>query len=138
MDLGQYFAGHRGLGILSTADSEGRVNAAVYSRPHCFDDGTIGFVMLNRLTHHNLQSNAHAMYLFREDNDPTTRGWHGKRLYLTKLSEHSDEARIAKLRDRSYGNERDGRFLVTFAVNKVLPLVGSGDDDAPCEAPQPA
>ena len=51
MDMRKYFEGHHGFGVLCTADSEGRVNAAVYARPHCFEDGTVGFVMPDRLTH---------------------------------------------------------------------------------------
>jgi hypothetical protein len=138
VDLNDYFDGARGMGILSTADADGKVNAAVYSRPHCFEDGTIGFVMLNRLTHHNLESNGHACYLFREDGSPGRHGYAGKRIYLSKLSETADEERISALRRRSYGDKRDGRFLVTFTVDKVLPLVGSGDDDELARAPQPS
>ncbi len=55
MNLQKYFEEHTGLGVLSTADKEGRVNAAVFSRPHHFEDGTVGFIMPNRLTHNNLR-----------------------------------------------------------------------------------
>jgi len=34
MNLKTYFENTRGTGIISTADSNGRVNAAVYARPH--------------------------------------------------------------------------------------------------------
>ena len=67
MNLKKYFDEHQGFGVLSTADQDGRVNAAVYARPSCFDDGTVAFIMPDRLTHSNLQSNAHASYLFRQD-----------------------------------------------------------------------
>jgi hypothetical protein len=69
MDLKTYFENTSGLGILSTADYSGQVDAAVYSRPHFMDDGTVAFIMRDRLTHNNLQSNPHAAYLFKEDGE---------------------------------------------------------------------
>jgi len=125
MDLKQYFEKHTGFGVLSTADKDGRVNAAVYARPHCFDDGTVGFIMPDRLTHSNLQSNAHATYLFRQDSKTDDRQYDGVRLYLKKVAEDDDQERIVKLRRRAYGDDRDGRHLVIFSVDKELPLVGA-------------
>jgi hypothetical protein len=49
MDLKVHFRSQHGIGILSTADAEGRVDHAVSSRPHVFDDGTVAFVMRDRL-----------------------------------------------------------------------------------------
>jgi len=80
MELKEYFENTRGIGVLSTADSEGKVDAAIYSRPHVLEDGMIAFVMRERLTHHNLQSNPHAVYLFIEEGP----GFGGLRLFLTK------------------------------------------------------
>ena len=54
----------------------------------------------------------------------------GCRLYLKKLREDDDPERIDKLRRQRYGDERDGRFLVIFSVEKELPLVGAGNESA--------
>jgi hypothetical protein len=124
MELKRYFEQHTGFGVLSTADQEGRVNAAVYARPHCFEDGTVGFIMPERLTHANLQANDHAAYLFRQDAVSDDRRYDGVRLYLRKVAEDDDQQRIAKLRRRTYGDDRDGRHLVIFSVEQQLPLVG--------------
>jgi hypothetical protein len=62
MTLKEYFETTPGTGILATADSSGKVDAAVYSRPHFIDDGSIVFIMRDRLTHHNLQSNPYARF----------------------------------------------------------------------------
>jgi len=62
-DLKDYFEATKGTGVLATADSSGKVDAAVYSRPHFMEDGSIAFIMRDRLTHHNLQSNPHATFL---------------------------------------------------------------------------
>jgi hypothetical protein len=66
MILKEYFNNSSGIGILSTADSAGKVDSAVYSTPHVFDDGTLAFVMRERLTHLNLQSNPYAAFLLIE------------------------------------------------------------------------
>ena len=123
MTLKEYFETKKGLGILSTADSEGRVDAAVYSRPHFMADGTMALVMRDRLSHTNLQSNPHAMYLFREDSP----GYKGKRLFITKVKEEKNTELLESLRRRktAYKDDAD-RFLVFFKVDKEVPLVGDG------------
>jgi hypothetical protein len=126
MTLQEYFEHTKGLGVLATADHEGRVNAAIYARPHVMDEETVAFIMPERLTHHNLQSNPHAAYLFRE-NAP---GYKGKRLHLTKIREEEDTELLHSLRRRVYDpelEEKEGqRYLVFFKIDKVLPLIGPG------------
>jgi hypothetical protein len=127
MDLKEYFEKTRGHGFLATADAAGRVNLAVFARPHCLDDDTVAFIMPHRLTHHNLEANPRAAYLFLE----TGPGYQGKRLYLTKIREEQDTDLLYALRRRSYPEEKEKqegpRFLVFFTVDEVLPVVGSGD-----------
>jgi len=122
--LKDYFENTRGIGVMSTADNEGKVNAAIYSRPHFLEDGSIAFIMSNRLTHHNLQSNPYAAYLFVEEGSI----YKGKRLHLRKIRQEENSELIQSLSRREYGNERPGsRFLVVFQVDKVLPLIGADD-----------
>jgi len=123
MDLKEYFENTKGAGVLSTADGEGRVDAAVYARPHFMEDGTIAFIMRDRLTHHNLQSNSYAAYLFMEDGP----GYKGKRLFLNKVREEQDTELLQSLRRRQYIDEKDEtKFLVFFKLEKELPLIGAG------------
>jgi hypothetical protein len=127
MELKEYFESKKGVGVLATADGDGKVNLAVFARPHVLEGDAVGFIMPDRLTHRNLSSNPHAAYLFVEDEeDGAARTWQGKRLYLTKTAEEKDTERVSSLRRRTYGDERDGRFLVSFSVDDVLPLVGPG------------
>ena len=123
MKLVEYFDHKKGMGVLSTADSDGKVDAAIYARPHFMEDGTLAFIMRDRLSHHNLQSNPHATYLFKEDGS----GYKGKRLYLTRVREEENTELLDSLRRRksAYGNGED-RFLVFFKLDKTLPLVGDG------------
>ena len=123
MNLELYFDNTKGLGILSTADSTGKVNAAVYARPHIMEDGTLALIMRDRLSHHNLQSNPHATFLFKEEGS----GYRGKRLYLTKVREEQNTDLLQSLRRRkSTDGNGDERFLVFFKLDKELPLVGEG------------
>ena len=94
MELKAYFEQTRGTGVLATADAAGNVNAAIYSRPHFMDDGTLALIMRDRLSHENLQSNPHATFLFVE-NGP---GYRGKRLYLRRVREEKDSELLYTLK----------------------------------------
>jgi len=120
MELKAYFEDAQGFGVLSTADKDGKVDAAVYSRPHFMDDGTIALVMRDRLTHHNLQSNPHACFMYKEKGP----GYKGKRLFLTKTREEQDSELLQSLRRRQYIDDTDeSKFLVFFRIDEELPLV---------------
>ena len=125
MNLKTYFEETKGMGILSTADGEGRVNAAVYARPHVMDDASLAFVMRDRLSHNNLQSNPGAAYLFREEGP----GYKGIRLHLTKTHEESGTPLVKELcrRCKIHDDPETVRYLVVFRTDKELPLIGAGE-----------
>ena len=124
MNVCEYFNDTvKGMGVLATADGSGKVNLAVYAKPHIVDAETIAFIMLDRLTHHNLQSNPHAAYLFREEGT----GYKGRRLHLTKIKEEEDQETIESIRKNKNRRPKGKEFLVYFRVDNVLPLIGSGD-----------
>ena len=130
MDLGEYFGKAEGTGVLATADDQGRVNLAIYAKPHIMDDETIAFIMADRLTHHNLQSNDHAAYLFLEKGQ----GYKGLRLFLSKVREEQDSELLYSLRSKRYASEKEEgkpRFLVFFKIDKVLQLIGTNKDVDP-------
>jgi len=126
MELKPYFENAKGTGVLATSDAEGRVGIAIFARPHVLDDGTVAFIMPARGTLANLQTNPHAAYLFTEDRAEGG-DWAGARLYLTKVGEEQDTERLKSLRRRTYDDDRQGRYLVIFQVDRVLPLLGSGE-----------
>ncbi|TNF47583.1 MAG: pyridoxamine 5'-phosphate oxidase family protein [Deltaproteobacteria bacterium] len=125
MQLKEYLENASGVGVMSTADSGGKVDSAIYARPHLMDDGTIAFIMRDRLTHHNLQENPYAVYLFIE----AERGYKGLRLFLKKEREDQDAELIGTLTRRSLTPEEDKakgpKFLVYFKIEKALKLIGS-------------
>ncbi len=128
MKLSEYFESAQGVGVLATADAEGKVNAAIYARPQFLDpadDETLAFIMADRLSHANVQANPHAAYLFVEAGP----GYAGKRLSLTRVREETDPEKIQSLRRRCTPDAcEDGttRFLVYFHVDGIRPLIGAG------------
>lgn len=123
MQLKSYFEETKGIGVMATADGAGKVDAAVYARPHFMEDGTLAFIMRDRLTHSNLQTNPHATYLFVEQGA----GYRGIRLFMTKLREEQDSELLKKLKRRKYEDDNEvSMFLVFFRLDQQLPLVGDG------------
>ncbi|MDX1776829.1 MAG: pyridoxamine 5'-phosphate oxidase family protein [Desulfobulbales bacterium] len=127
MTLKEYFQSVSGKGVLATADGQGRVDAAIYSKPHILDDGTLAFIMRDHLTHHNLASNPFANFLFIEDGPH----YKGIRLFLKKSHEDTDQDLIARMTRRHLTPEEDKargpKFIVYFGLEKILPLIGSGE-----------
>ena len=126
MKLSEYFDQADGFGVLATADQQGKVDAAIYGRPHFMDEETLAFIAADKLTHANLQVNPHAVYIFKEAGH-----YDGRRLYLTKLSEEKDSPLIEELRRKKHpateGRQKSGaRFLIYFHLDKALPLIGDG------------
>lgn len=127
MKLYDYFEQHTGTGILATVDSSGHVDAAIYARPHFSAEDEAVFIMNDRLTHSNLQSNPHATFLFIESGE----GYNGKRLYLIKEREEEAPEFIDGLRRRRCGDcaesKYEAKYVAFFNIDKVLPLIGAGD-----------
>ena len=128
MELKKYFREHEGLGILSTADPKGRVNAAVYAKPHVIDKDRVAFIMADKLTRANVEKNPYAAYLFREEGA----GYKGVRLYLKRQAEYKDEDFVRQICNIAYPSEHcspgvlKGAAVLSFKVEKILPLIGDG------------
>ena len=124
MELSEYFDRAIGRGVLATADSSGKVNAAIYARPHFVDENTVAFIMGERLTHENLKSNPRAAYLFIEDGE----GYQGKRLYLKKMREEQNVDLVMEICRRCDYSQYDvsSKHIAYFSIEKVLPLIGEG------------
>ena len=128
MTLSEYFEKATGVGVLATADGDGKINVAVYARPHFLnqdDDGTCAFIMSDRLSHDNVKQNSSAAYLFVEEAE----GYVGKRLSLTMIREETDPQKINAIRRRTVPkiSEEEGKtkYLVHFRIDGVRPLIGA-------------
>ena len=124
MDLAQYFETIEGTGILATSDSEGNVNQAIYSRPYVIDENKIAFSMLERTSYANIQANPKAAYIFIEEGQ----GYKGKRLYLKKISEETDQKIIEDIKSGRINKHESKtdlpRHFVYFSVERVRPVTG--------------
>lgn len=127
MTLKDYFDSTKGYCVFSTSNKYGSVNAAVYSRPHVMEDGTLAVIMNNKLSHANVSENPNAHLLFIEEG----KRYKGKRLSLSKVREEQDTELLFELcrRCKDDGLEPEGktRFLVFFKVEKELPLIGTNE-----------
>lgn len=127
MSLWEYFENVQGIGILGTADAAGKVDLALYARPHVVDEQTIALIMGDHLSHANVTANPHAAYLFVEQGQGEGKGYNGLRLYLTRTREETDPQKIDAMRrpnrkGRDYAG--DPKFLVHFKVEQARRLVG--------------
>ena len=124
MSLEEYFSTTEGTGILATSDSEGNVDIAVYSRPYVIDENKIAFSMLERTSFTNIGSNPKAAYMFIEKGQ----GYIGKRLYLVKAGEETDQQRIEEIKSqhskRHESKTESIRHFVYFSIDKIRPIVG--------------
>ena len=127
MTLKEYFNNTRGTGVLATADNEGRTDAAIYSRPHIMDDGSLAFIMRERLSLNNLQSNPYATFLFMEHDAHIK----GMRLFMKKTGEDTNEELISRMTRRNLSPEKDKaagpKHIVYFSLEKILSLVGGNE-----------
>ncbi|MFH0729022.1 MAG: pyridoxamine 5'-phosphate oxidase family protein [Pseudomonadota bacterium] len=124
MELTAYFESKKGIGVLSTADHNGKVGSALYARPHVLEDGTLLFIMRDRLMHANLQSNPQAAYLFVEEGQ----GCKGKRFFLTKISEEVNAELVAQLSRRTRADKtEETKYIAVFRIDEELPLLGGAE-----------
>ena len=127
MTLKEYFNNTMGTGVLATADSEGRTDAAIYSRPHIMDDGSLAFIMRERLSLNNLRSNRYATFLFMEHEAHLR----GLRLFMEKTGEDTNEELISRMTRRNLSPEEDKaagpKHIVYFNLEKILSLVGGNE-----------
>ena len=114
-----YFENHNGFGVLSTANSEGIINAALYARPH-IQNGRAIFLAAPTQTLQNLQQNPNAHYLFQQEGD----GYQGVRLQLKLHNIVNDQERAKELR-RAHKDSNDVEVrILEFDIINTSALVG--------------
>ncbi len=123
--LQEYFGKASGTGVLATADTAGRVDAAVYSKPYMPDEEHVAFIMSETRSYDNIEANPFAVYLFTESAEENK----GRRLYLKKVKEEKDQKQISDIMKQLYspGEQKyqaQAKSLVFFKVDEVRPLHG--------------
>jgi hypothetical protein len=122
MKPSEYFKTTNGVGVLSTSDSEGHIDATLYALPVFEDEETVIFIMFDHLTYKNIQANPFASYLFIEQG---VTGYKGKRLSLKKYREDSDSSAIDRFfKEKNIDTKYRSlaKFIVHFKIEKIRDL----------------
>lgn len=128
--LMEYFNKQPRIGIFSTADREGKVDAAVFGSPMMTDEKTVVMGLSENRTFAYLQENPNAVYTIVEEGR-TFEEWKGLRVYL-KMKEYATSGEKLENYRMSVaevaGEEAAAMIhaMVTFDVTEVRPLIDMG------------
>ncbi len=128
--LVDYFNKQPRIGVLSTSNKEGRVDAAVFGSPMMVDEKTVVMGLGENRTFAYLQENPNAVFTIVEQGE-TFMDWKGLRVYL-KMKEYatSGEKLDAYRRQVAEVAGEDAAAMihasVTFEVGEVRPLIDMG------------
>ncbi len=123
MNLSELFQ-QQGLGIMATASKDGRVNTAVYARPHVIDEKTMVWGMTEGRTYRNITENPLASFLFKASGP----GFSGVRLALELLKTEESGPILAKIKENADTTVGPGTGAAVihaawFTVAEVRPLI---------------
>lgn len=118
------------IGTLSTADAEGRPNAAYFGSPRVREDGAFSMGLVGGRTLENLKANPNAVFFCVEES-PVAFSTRGCRVYL-KAREIQTGGRLLDLVKQDVARHigRDAAKMISaavaFDVTEVRPLVDMG------------
>jgi len=131
-ELMDYFNKQPRIGVLSTANRDGKVDAAVLGSPRMVDEKTIIVALGKNRTFEYLQENPNAVFIIVEQGEGATlEGWKGLRVYL-RMKEYATSGDILDAYKREaaqvVGEEAMAMIhaLVKFEISEVRPLVDAG------------
>jgi hypothetical protein len=81
MEVMSFFNKTARIGVLSTADADGKVNAAVFGSPRMIDENTVVMGIGENRTYKNLLDNPKAVFIIVEPGQSLME-WKGLRVYL--------------------------------------------------------
>ena len=118
------------IGTLSTADSEGNVNVAVFGSPHMIDENTVAMGIGDNRSLKYLKENPKAVFIVMEPGK-TLPEWKGVRVYL-EMSELEtmgpffEQIVMAIKHAVGEGASKMIKAAVKFKITSVRPLVDMG------------
>ncbi|WP_292518280.1 pyridoxamine 5'-phosphate oxidase family protein [Methanoculleus sp.] len=128
--LMEYFNKQPRIGLLSTANGDGKVDAAVFGSPMMVDEKTVVMGIGENRTFAYLQENPNAVYTIVEQGE-TIMDWKGLRVYLT-MKEYATSGEVLdtyRKKIAEIAGEAAAAMIhasVTFEVAEVRPLVDMG------------
>jgi hypothetical protein len=129
-NLMDYFNRSPRIGTLSTADSAGIINSAVFGSPRMTDEKTVVMGLGQNRTLANLQQNPHAVFLIVEPGS-TFLEWKGIRVYLRAKTIATSgslldnfKAEMAKVAGKEAAEMVHA--MVIFEITGIRPLIDMG------------
>jgi hypothetical protein len=125
-----YFNKQPRIGVLSTANKEGKVDAAIFGSPMMTDEKTVVMGLGENRTFEYLQENPNAVYTIVESGE-TIVDWKGLRVYL-RMKEYATSGEMLEGYKRQIAEivGEDAAAMVhatvTFEVTEIRPLVDMG------------
>ncbi len=125
-----YFNKQPRIGLLSSANKEGKVDAAIFGSPMMLDEKTVVMGLGENRTFEYLQENPNAVYTIVEQGEAFM-DWKGLRVYL-KMKEYATSGETLetyKKQVAKVAGEDAAAMIhatVTFEVTEVRPLVDMG------------
>lgn len=128
--LMEYFNKQPRIGVLSTSNGSGAVDAAVFGSPQMVDEKTVVMGSGENRTLADLRENPHAVYLIMEPGE-TIMDWKGVRVYLkmTSLETSGEGLENYKRQIAEAVGEQAAQMIaamVRFEVTDVRPLIDMG------------
>ncbi|KDE56078.1 pyridoxamine 5'-phosphate oxidase [Methanoculleus sp. MH98A] len=128
--LVDYFNKQPRIGLLSSANKEGKVDAAIFGSPMMLDEKTVVMGLGENRTFEYLQENPNAVYTIVEQGE-TIMDWKGLRVYL-KMKEYATSGETLetyKKQVAKVAGEDAAAMIhasVTFEVTEIRPLIDMG------------
>ncbi len=130
--LMEYFNRQPRLGVLSTSNKAGEVNAAYFGSPCMMDETTVLVALGRNKTLENLRENPQACYLIMEPGKSVF-DWKGLRIYLKVAAIETSGEKLEKMKAQI--SEKAGKSaakmihaVVIFTITGVRSLVDFGQE----------
>lgn len=128
--LMEYFNQQPRLGVLGTADKDGKPNAAYFGSPRMVDEKTVTMGLGHNRTLTNLQENPQAVYMIMQPGASVPE-WKGLRIYLKMTACETEGKKLDYMRSKIAEAAGEGaakmiQAAVTFKVQEVRPLADFG------------
>jgi hypothetical protein len=129
-ELMEYFNKQPRLGVLSTANKDGKVDSAYFGSLRMIDQKTVVMGLGKNRTLANLQENPYACYLIMEPGQKLPE-WKGVRVYLkmTDCDTSGEKLAVMKARIAEAAGENAAKMIhaaVTFEIQEIRPLADFG------------
>ncbi|WP_410507306.1 pyridoxamine 5'-phosphate oxidase family protein [Methanosarcina hadiensis] len=130
--LMDYFNKQPRIGVLSTADKDGKVDSAVYGSPQMIDEKTVVVATGKNRTFSNLQENPYAMFLIMEPGAEIM-DWKGIRVYMKMKESATSGEMLDMIRSQitKIAGEEAGKMIyatITLEITELRPLIDMGQD----------